>query len=53
MTFCYKVIQGAHKNIPPQQQQLGPLLDLMAIAAGKKETEKCVRRGTSIKKSKF
>ncbi len=25
-----------YKNIPPPQQQLGPLLDLTAVAAGKK-----------------
>ncbi len=42
MTLSYKVIWGPYKNVPPQQQQqqqqqqqLGPLLDLTAIAAGK------------------
>ncbi len=39
MTLRYKVIWGPYKNVPPpnnrEQQQLGPLLDLTAIAAGK------------------
>ncbi len=43
MTLIYKVIWGPYKSVPPpqqqqqQQQQLGPLLDLTAIAAGKKK----------------
>ncbi len=41
MTLSYKVVWGPYKNAPPQQQQqqqqLGPLLDLTAIAAGKKQ----------------
>ncbi len=36
MTLSYEVIWGPYKDIPPQQQQqLGPLLDLTAIASGK------------------
>ncbi len=49
MTLSYKVIWGHYKNVPPQQQQqqqqqqqLGPLLDLTAIAAGKKYYDKKV-----------
>ncbi len=50
MTLSYKVIWGPYKNVPPpqqlqqqqqqqQQQQLGPLLDLTAIAAGTKNLQ--------------
>ncbi len=45
MTLSYEVILVLKENIPQiqqqQQQQLGPLLDLTAIAAGKKGEDGC------------
>ncbi len=40
MTLSYEVILVFYENIPQiQQQQLGPLLDLTVIAAGKIEKD--------------
>ncbi len=40
MTLSYEVILVLYENIPQiQQQQLGPLLDLTVIAAGKIEKD--------------
>ncbi len=39
MTLSYEVILVFYENIPQIQQQLGPLLDLTVIAAGKIEKD--------------
>ena len=54
MTLSYTVIWGPYKNVQQQQrqqqqQQLGPLLDLTAIAAGKNGAFRQTTSRTSIR----